>query len=350
MVQFRSSDRIINNLDVLPDFNIYSPRLNGQDLSISERTIFFDRLKELVNSDVLIIYRGDNKAAVLKRYNNSSIPHPFNDYLFMLGTKGKYFFEEVQKQIADSKNAFPISDTSQKFFARIFDMLSNLFNTCPRSFNERLRRRFEKFIEREVQVYLFFKERVNKRTFLAKVKGADEKDKLLIRDYYLNLLHHFGKSEFYPTSFLLSATTSFDVANDFVKNEIPKEDEIIFFGWVPRGNRKMMLHTSHYNFFRRKVMEQYSLPMYKMSFFPGQKEISLKGGFLPHYMIGYFYTESGEKRFEINPTLVEKQKPNWLREGLPIDQTLFFLKVGEVNLGKGVYVDNEGNFGDISLM
>jgi hypothetical protein len=338
-----------NNLKMLPNFNTYNPRLNGRELCLSERKTFFDLLNELATSDVLIIYRGDNKRKILKRYNNSSMPHPFNDYLFMLGTKGKYFFEEIQKKVAGSKDVFPISDISQKFFERIFEMLSNLFNVDPQSFNAKLRRRFEKFIASETQVSIFFKERTNKKTFLQKVNEAEEKDKLLIRDYYLNLLHHFGNSEFYPTSFLLSTTTSFDVARDFVKSEIPKENEIIFFGWIPRGDRNMMLHTSHYNFIRRKVLERNNLPMYKMSFFPRQKEISLKGGFLPHYMIGYFYTESGEKLFEINPTLFDELKPNWIQKGFPIDQSLFFLKAGEVALGKGVYVDHEGNFGDINL-
>ena len=40
---------------------------------------------------------------------------------------------------------------------------------------------------------------------------------------------------------------------------------------------------------------------------------------------------------------------DWLKNGLPIDQSLFFSKAGKVGLGKGVYVDQEGNFGDINL-
>lgn len=57
---------------------------------------------------------------------------------------------------------------------------------------------------------------------------------------------------------------------------------------------------------RRNInMEAIGLPVYEKSFFPYQKEVTLKGGLLPHYLLGYLHNKRSEKIFEINPALFD---------------------------------------------
>ncbi|HTN39352.1 MAG TPA: hypothetical protein VL053_19910 [Arachidicoccus sp.] len=338
---------IINGRDkdkMNPDYTKFNLKKNGCNLSSNEKKIFFSKLDKLNRSNVLLVYRGDDRTKVLKRYHNASIPHPFNEYLFMLGPKGKYFSKGVLDNLHKDQYVGHISDISPEYFGNIFDMLGQIF---VRRFTGHLQIKMSQFKDREKELVQFFVQETNKPLFLDKIESVTPKEKNLVRDYYLNLLHHFSKNSFYPVSFLLSTSTSFAEANKFVKKEKEKNNEIVFFGWVPRGSGKPILHTLHYNRERKKAIAKYDLPQYVRSFFPKQHEVTLKGGLLPHYLIGYLYSENGNQNFEINPYFFSEISYNWIDDGLPVDQTDFNRILRLVYLSGGYSVDGNGNFENI---
>jgi hypothetical protein len=73
-------------------------------------------------------------------------------------------------------------------------------------------------------------------------------------------------------------------------------------------------------------------------------EITLKGGLLPHYIIGYFYLENGVERFELNPAIFKIEDSDWPLEGLPIDQTQFDERIRGTQFKKAFFVTPPGDY------
>ncbi len=289
-----------------------------------------------------VIYRGDQKSRVLGRFNltENSVPRPFNDMLFLIGDKGRIFLSEVEKEI-NSKSSFDISDNSENFFCAIFDMLHKLlFSPVIVS---GVQKRIDVFKSKEPDLVTFFQQKNNKKNFFAKVKGSPVNEIILIRDYYLTLLHHIDRSDYYPFSFLLSTTKSFSVAQKFVDKHAANHDEIIFVGWVPQ-NQNAVLYSPFTASGKQDIVEKHDLPTYKKSFFPYQEEISIKGGLLPHFLIGYFYSDRQEAYFEVNPYFINHSKKNWIVDGLPIDQGEFWNKIKDTQFRRMFYYDPQTGY------
>jgi hypothetical protein len=75
------------------------------------------------------------------------------------------------------------------------------------------------------------------------------------------------------------------------------------------------------------LLTKVGLPRYRRSFFPKQEEITLKGGLLPHYLLGYLHTYQGQQTFEINPYVFQIVDKGWVKSGLPVDQRDFWAQI-----------------------
>lgn len=165
---------------------------------------------------------------------------------------------------------------------------------------------------------------------------------IIVRDYYLGLLHHINKSEYYPSSFLLSASTEFSQAYKFAwsKKEIDSEDPLVIFGWIPYKYEGVLSAPDSRVLSKKIKMEDLGLPIYEKSFFHFQKEVTLKGGLLPHYMLGYLHRKKGEEIFEINSALFDTDDL-WNGIELPVDQSTFHQRIQNTLFGRYFTFDNE---------
>lgn len=76
------------------------------------------------------------------------------------------------------------------------------------------------------------------------------------------------------------------------------------------------------------VIKQCGFPVVDGAVFPEQKEITLKCGLLPHFIIGYFY----EGGFEVNPAIFDTQDySHAVKEGVVVNQSSFSEKIKNMN-------------------
>jgi hypothetical protein len=134
------------------------------------------------------------------------------------------------------------------------------------------------------------------------------------------------------------------VAHTFAWKEEPdhSDNPIILFGWVPK-KYEGILSVPDTQVLRRKInMDLFNLPVYEKSFFHYQDEITLKGGLLPHYLLGYLYCERGCEVFSVNPALFDTDD-SWNGTELPIDQNSFYERMQNTLYGRYFTFDNENN-------
>ena len=96
-----------------PDFASFHLQISRRPFSDEQCKTFFNRLEELGKTDVHLIYRGDNKDRILRKFNLQphAFPTVFNDYLFMIGDKGRHFWEKAVKKGQQTLPVFGLGDT-----------------------------------------------------------------------------------------------------------------------------------------------------------------------------------------------------------------------------------------------
>lgn len=95
----------------------------------------------------------------------------------------------------------------------------------------------------------------------------------------------------------MSVTTDFKTANQFAQ-------DVIIYGWVPQNiiyrNTLSIFSSIEYVITDNKSsIKQLGLPYCAMPVYPDQKEISLRCGLLPHFIIGFKI----DKKFYVNPAI-----------------------------------------------
>jgi len=325
-----------------PDLTSFLLQTNGQQLSARQSNIFFKRLRELEEADAHLIYRGDKKDRLLDKFNIQphGFPRMFNDYLFMIGDKGRHFWNGAIEEGGHTIPTFDLTDTSKEFLEFIFDTLRSIL--IRKDYSESLNLRLKEFAVKYPDFMDFFKFKKNKKDFIAKILSANPRERLNARDFYLTLLHQFGKNDFYPASFLLSVTKRISVARSFIRWDQINDNGIILFGWVPKEQGHLL-----YNRFmlagKQRIFQSIDLPT-AGRFYKEQHEITLKGGLLPHYIIGYFYREQGVENFEVNPAIFDIADPDWPEQGLPVDQTHFGEQIKGTRFKKAFYITPPGDY------
>lgn len=322
-----------------PQWNQYTICRNGQPLTPTEQQSLFDLIQDLSKAKCHLIYRGETKSRLLNNYGLSQydVPQPFNDMLFLYGNKGKYFLQRMSQSVREAVNSFALDDVTDTYFHVIFDMVAA---TLMGTYNPPVQKHVDAFKAREIAVTQFFLIPANKNTLVEAVKNLSDQQRGRVRDYYLTLLHHLDKSAYYPVSFLLSTTKNFSVAQQFCATAKLDQNELIFFGWVPRRNAAI-LATPRFGNGRSNLLTKLGLPAFDKSFFPKQQEISLKGGLFPHYIYGYLHTHAGKQTFEINPYIFDKLDTNWIENGLPVNQVHFWRDFNKTAFGKAFLLSEQ---------
>ncbi|HFK5554671.1 TPA: hypothetical protein ACGZ9Q_002738 [Elizabethkingia anophelis] len=323
----------------IPNYHVYTLKTNGTVLTKKQEKHFFNCFSKISRNNDKFVYRGNKKEKLYPEYGLEVdvSNRQFQERLYILGAKANMFLME-----SFNENTININQTDNDVFSCIFKMLSNLLGR-ENPFRH-IWRVIGDFKNRETNLTDFFCNPDNEQIFINTINELTQQEKIIIRDYYLGLLHHISKSEYYPSSFLLSTSTEFSQAYKFAwsKEKENSENPIIIFGWVPNKYEGVLKVLDTRNLVKKINMEAIGLPVYKNSFFPFQKEVTLKGGLLPHYQLGYLHNDNGDLVFEINPALFETND-SWDGIELPVNQSTFHEYIQNTMFGRYFSLDEETN-------
>lgn len=214
--------------EAIPNYYVYELMVNGRRLTSTKKKHFFSCINKIYQENDKFIYRGDKKDKLQSLYGVSDAYNELGHSLFIMGAKAGMFVGSS----LPGMNEVDIAEAGNNEFRLIFRMLQNLlqreFPFGP------VRMAMKQFRDvREKEVTAFFRDIKNEQMFINRIGVANKQQQILMRDYYLALLHHISKSEYYASSFLLSTTSSFSQAHKFAWNGEPTDSNnpIIFF-WV----------------------------------------------------------------------------------------------------------------------
>jgi hypothetical protein len=201
---------------------------------------------------------------------------------------------------------FGINDVSDDVFAELFDRLHEIFSLPPNS--EKYPSR-ETFLEENAGIKEFFGSSDNKVRFLEKRRDLESRDTddlepiLMVKDYYVALLHAFDANRQFPACYMISTSKKYEQALSFLRGKTKKDEGILIISWVPSSEQDRFLESQELNTCNERIKEL-GLPVYKSSPFPEQEEICVKAIIPPQYILGYIHTE--KKIFVPNPNLVKE--------------------------------------------
>jgi hypothetical protein len=338
-------------------------------LSRDEESIFKKFIKYLFwkacRGQAELLFRGDSKNNLKlnlfsqehlgSEYSRKYLEIEFYNRLFLIGKKAKIYkreHEEIANLIPNKSSMLLLSinnieDDAFEYIFRVF------FHVFSENFNRQLVIQIEQILNefkylgsisnshqgvlrglaekaRELEIIESFKstektfceyfQRLESKNFLTQLPSV-KNARLKIRDYYLYLIHNFSSSKF---SILCSTSRDIGIAEEFSKG-YENKDGIIFFYFSPnlRDIHAMSLELGSNGC---NLCKHYSLPVYGTNFYPREDEVALKGGLIPHRILGIF--DMSQNKFVVNPHLFlhrnsDKISLDILKDGYNIDQENF---------------------------
>ena len=273
--------------------------VNDQSASQKEQQQFFSFIKSLKSSKrVRFVFRGNS--TIIKYYDTDVDNIPLLSHcIFCIGDKGCYF---LQKKLIDFKEIFPV--------------IWNKFNdkVCKLNFrSEQTKQHVLHFLKCNPEIQQYFSNEQNRKSFEC-ISDLPIEDRKKVADYYLSILHTIGKSA-NGKSFFLSASKNYMVADEF-----KGANSIIIYGWLPQ--KGINNHIIKYIDVEKSssFVKKIGLPTCNVPIYPEQREICIKCGLLPNYIIGFQH----DNKFYINPNILKTQwHDNIVYDGLDIDQKNF---------------------------
>lgn len=202
-------------LDSIFDLDLVKPASSGssddlvETLSESEKELV-SRLQEILifacnHNQLTTVYRGENKNNLERILGTGDGDTRLLDRLFYIGSKAKSYIREKGNKVPEEKRDYlrNINDISLQTYTHIFEQISRILN------HEKKHIVVRKFIDEieNNQFVEFFQNTDNLDVFLShfdRQSPINEKEK--VRDYYLYLLHTFGRRGVGNKSFLVSSS------------------------------------------------------------------------------------------------------------------------------------------------
>lgn len=293
---------------------------------------------------IKVIYRGENYDNLKEKLDltNDNDYNKINKYIFLIGEKGRVYRNKHKNKLKHKSKIYSIDNIQDNLFNKIFDKFNLILK------NKSLNQVVEIFKSNNYEFSEYFKDkRNNKLDFIIKINSFSKtNERLKVRDYYLSLLHKIGNIGFFHNSFFVSTSSDFNTAVSFAENS-NNSKKIIFISWVEYPINIIGINFNYLNLFKNKIT-QVALPSYNKSFFPSQNEITIKGGLLPHFILGYIRLE--DKIFEINPNFfyTTKNFEKVIKNGFDINQSNFAEALNETDYS-GFFMLNDNNlYSDIN--
>ena len=251
----------------------------GKELNATNKKLFNEFIDDFCSAkNKTILYRGTES---IPEYNTSIFDiEKFANIIFNIGLKSIYYTND-----GSNKKLFCLNDCSEELFNSIFDKLND--KLCNRKFAALgTIEKVSSFLNSNEDFYSYFKTEENREDFLSKTDNLDEEKKIKIKDYYLSLIHIIGRSMSGNNSYMISTSTKIKVAEKF------KKDGIMIVSWIPITERRNLIIKYNEVNKLNKEIEKMELPYYVTPPYIEQKEICVKCGLLPQYIIGYSLDDS----------------------------------------------------------
>ncbi|MBX3054086.1 MAG: hypothetical protein KF753_21620 [Caldilineaceae bacterium] len=247
--------------------------------------------------------------------------------LFYFGEKAKYYFEQNKNTLGENDYLKYINDISNETFEFVFKKIHLIVSLSAENLTQKKQIVVKKFLDNEGhhEFVTFFQSRENSPCFIRQIEQiADPQERERVRDYYLYLLHTFGRSSIGNMSFFVSTSTNQKTAEYFATGGGRKRRQsVIFLYFIPKPLHKHGIsHFTALEFHKR--YQHTGLPLYNRTFYPRQEEVAIKGALFPHYILGLYDLE--HNHFVLNPYIFEQSELALKYvpiSGLQIDQTLF---------------------------
>ena len=294
----------------------------GEKLSDSKKKIFKVFLNSL--NKVTIVYRCLGDKYLNKQYKTSvDNINVLSKLIFLYGDKGKLFYEELDQKTFNTD----INKVGEREITFIYNKMKKIFVYKDISSPKTIKS-IELLSDKELDFMSFWK-KISITKWKHMFDELSEKERIAVRDYYVAILHTVGLAGYGRNSYFLSTSKDPNIGYEM---NINYEIEIV--GWT---NKKTSNQYGK-DFFDKnnQVIEKLHFPIISNQVFPSQEEITCKCGILPHFIIGYCYNNG--KTFEVNPCVFKKQDfHNVSQDGLPIDQSKFYLNLQKTNY-KSTYI------------
>lgn len=297
--------------------------LNDEGIALSQDELLklWNFYQMMVGSTLsTFILRGDSDENLRSQFDtDTQNPTLLAKYLFMVGEKGRMCW--------NNKEFLNPDEVTPENFRKICIALTKYINEGRRGHTGRSEM-MRDFYGRNKQ---FCQDLESIDAIVEKYAKLKPKVRRSVNLYYLSMAHTINSLGYKKASAFVSATTSAKVATEFT-------DDICIYGWVPRehvGINSAQYRTIDYVITKCEPAVKHSgMPCCDTPVYPGQKEISLRCGFLPHFIIGF----KVKNNFYVNPAIFSSMeklqsmntfkqlcnfKSRLLRYGLEIDQSNF---------------------------
>lgn len=300
----------------------------GKTISKIEIELFETFLESL--NRVTVVYRHIGESYLKKQYraNTKNIPL-LSEHLFLFGDKGKLFYETLDQKYYN----IDIAEKDSKVFGFIYNKMKKVFVEKALKSSKSIDAIIA--FSKSEPAFVSFWDNMTEGEWLDRINDLDEDKKLQIKDYYISLLHTVGLAGYGRNSYFLSTSRNATISEimEFQKDgiEIVGWTKISKNGVINQGKIKRL----------SKVVDSLGFPVVSHAVFPEQEEITYKCGILPHFIIGYLYSNN---YFEINPHVLKMQDySSACRNGLDIDQSIFYQRLSEVGY-KSTYMEFDDLF------
>lgn len=288
--------------------------MKGEHISESEKKQFISFLTRL--NHVSIVFRCLGNEYIYKQYNTSIDNIPIlSEFIFLYGDKAKLFYEKLDNRI---HNLY-IDDTLNGTMEFIYNKIQKVFVQLNLK-SEKTKEKVGILVKKN-PVFLAYWRHMTKEKWLNEIANLSKLKKVQLKDYYVALLHTVGLAGYGRNSYFLSTSESYNIE----KVMGLKQKYIELVGWA--SPKLGVFSKSRFNK-TADVIKQCGFPVVDGAVFPEQKEITLKCGLLPHFIIGYFY----EGGFEVNPAIFDTQDySHVVKKGVVVNQSSFSEKIKNMN-------------------
>lgn len=273
--------------------------INKKPLSGNEMQYFNKFICLLQNTSCRLVYRGEQRIKDL--YCSDDMTYLLHK-IFLIGAKGEHFWKQRSKYITKA--------ICKKTFMQLFKEYNKILSKEDID-SDRTKNHLEGFKRANKDFCKFFLNPNNSDVFWNIVNNQSSKERSVILDYYIALLHGIGHIAI-NGSHMISTSTEFEVAQKYQK------DGIIFVSWI---NQQTEL-TPHYDINKNNTyIQSLNLPTCSNSVFPEDHEMCISYGLLPHKIIGVIHNEY----FYVNKNMFNKERSleEILTMGFYIDQKRF---------------------------
>ena len=264
-----------------------------RNLNKSEKGIYEDfknsLFAELQGGGVRISYRGDNRTFLKKTMFKGTDKYSdfrFYSRIFNIGGKTKNCYTGGRNFTIGN-----IEDVSLSVFENVFKDLCDIFNNyinCP-DIGPRVRI----FKKNNPNIFNYFLNASNLSNFKTLLLPLLPADMLLIRDYYIYLIHVFGVTQLYSDTPLISTSYSLDVAKYFGTNEHRHDDCLVYIYLITDPIDEVGIDEKYLDEFKR--FKQFSnFPLIHKTVFSQEREISVFGALFTHCIFGVYDMKKGK--------------------------------------------------------